>query len=197
MKINQLLTLLIGLLLSSCNKCDFSEIELLSISGRALDYNNTDSLTLGIFINSYAQKDNDGNCIMFLRTDERRNEFSSFKVNKDLFQTIQRRLKNINSDTLLTTKSEGILYDGPQIQLLVHKNNGYVNRLSFINSNRTDKDFLSFYNNIDSCSQYSKNKAFFDTTRLIHDRDILINKIKVDAFKNGITFGRDSIVIIK
>jgi hypothetical protein len=56
---------------------------------------------------------------------------------------------------------------------LVHKNNGTVNRLTFIKSERTDKDFLRLYKYIDSIS-LNNSGNLFDTTKLKSDRDKLV-----------------------
>jgi len=186
----------ISLILLGCRSGSFSEIELLSSSGRALDYKETDSLILGIYIHTYAQIDKDGNCFTVRRTNKNRSKFDSFKIDNNLIQIINERLSKINSDTFLTVQSDREIYDGPTIQLLVHKDNGTVNRLTFIRSKRTDKDFLRLYKYIDSLTLINSDRLF-DTTKLKSDRDKLINQMKQDILKSDNTFDRDTIVIIK
>jgi hypothetical protein len=180
-----------------CCSSDLKEIELISFSGRALDYMNTDSLILGIYIQTYAQIDNNGNCIIVRTSYKDDMRFNSFKIEENLLKKIKNRLSNIYSDTLLAEKSEGELYDGPMIQLLVHRDNDSINRLTYINNKRADKDFLKLYRYIDSISKNIKNEKYIDTTKLLCNRDLLIDKIKEDAFRSGNTFDRDTIVIIK
>ena len=191
-----IISVLICAVLFGCNSSDFSKIELISTSGRALDYNDTDSLIFGLYIHTYAQIDNDGNCLTVRRTNQDCCKFDSFKIDNNLIQIINERLSKINSDTFLTVKSDREIYDGPTIQLMVHKNNGIVNKLTFIKSKRTDKDFLRLYKYIDSIS-LNNSFRLFDTTKLKSDRDKLINQMKQDILKSGNTFKRDTIVIIK
>lgn len=191
-----IISILICTVLLGCNSSDFSKIELISTSGRALNYKDTDSLIFGLYIHAYAQIDKDGNCLTVRRTNQDYSKFNSFKIDNNLIQIINERISKIKSDTFLTAKSEGEIYDGPTIQLLVHKDNGTVNRLTFIKSKRTDKDFLRLYNYIDSiCTNNSS--RLFDTTKLKSDRDNLINQMKKDILKSGNRFDRDTIIIKK
>jgi len=187
----------ICLILLGCRSGNFSEIELLSSSGRALEYKGTDSLILGIYIHIYAQIDKDGNCITVRRINKDHSKFDSFKIDDKLIQIINERLSEINSDTFLTAKSDRENYDGPMIQFLIHKYNGTINRLAFIKSKRTDKDFLKLYKFIDSISLNNNKDRFSDTIKLKSDRDKLINQMKQSNLKSGNTFDRDTIVIIK
>jgi len=191
-----IISVLICAVLLGCNSNNFSKIELISTSGRVLDYKETDSLIFGLYIHAYAQIDKDGNCLTVRRTNQGSSKFDSFKIDNELIQIINERLNEISSDTFLTVKSDREIYDGPMIQLLVQKNNGKVNKLTFINSTKTDKEFLRLFKYIDSISL---NKTFrqFDTTKLISDRDKLINQMKQDILNSGNTFDRDTIVIIK
>jgi hypothetical protein len=191
-----IISVIICAALLGCNSSDYSKIELISTSGRALDYNHTDSLIFGLYIHAYAQIDKDGNCLTVRRINPDCSKFDSFRIDNNMIQIINERLSKINSDTFLTVKSDGEIYDGPTIQLLVHKDNGTVNRLTFIKSKRTDKDFLRLYKYIDSISLNNSNRLF-DTTKLKSDRDKLINQMKQDILKSGNTFDRDTIVIIK
>jgi hypothetical protein len=191
-----IILVLICTVLLGCKSSDFSKIELISTSGRALDYNNTDSLIFGLYIHVYSQIDKDGNCLTVRRTNQDCSKFDSFKIDNNLIQIINERLSKINSDTFLTVKSDREIYDGPTIQLLAYKNNGTVNRLSFIKSKRTDKEFLRLYKYIDSIS-LNNDFRLFDTTKLKSDRDKLINQMKQDILKSGNTFDRDTIAIIK
>ncbi len=183
--------------LIGCNSINFTEIEFISTSGRALDYNNTDSIILGIYINSYAKIDNKGNCNIVRGFFLKGQRFNSFTIDKKLFKTINNRLININSDTILTDRSKSGSYDGPIIELIVHKKDGSINKLTFISSKRTDKDFLNFYYYIDSISTKINNDRFIDTVKLLRERDILIDVIKNKALKSALTFNRDTIAIIK
>jgi hypothetical protein len=187
--------ILIVFLLLGCKSKNLNRIELISTSGRALDYKNTDSLILGIFVHAYAQIDKNGNCKVLRKSEQDNNLFNSFQIDRTVFETIVNRLRVINSDTLLT-ESKLEFYDGPTIQLFVHRDNGIVNKLTFIKSKRADKDFLKLYKHIDSVS-FNKGDRPFDTSRLKLDRDKLINQIKQNILKTGNTFNRDTIVIIK
>jgi hypothetical protein len=190
------ISVLICVVLFGCNSNEFSKIELISVSGRALDYNDTDSLIFGLYIHAYAQIDKDGNCLTVRRVNNDYSKFNSFKIDKNLIQIISERISKINSDTFLTVKSYEEFYDGPTIQLLAHKANGTVNRLTFIESNRTDKDFLKLYKYIDSIS-INNSDRLFDTTKLTSDRAKLISQMKLEILKSGNTFDRDTIIIIK
>jgi hypothetical protein len=191
-----IIIILTGLIISSCNSSSFEKIELISAYGRVLNYNETDSMILAIIIRSYAQIDKNGNCNIIKKNGQNKKDFYSFKIDPDLINTINNRLSKINSDTALTEKSDGI-YDGPAIELWVHKNDGRKNRLVFIDSKRTDKDFLKLYKYIDSINHSNDNRRYIDTLKLLSDQDILINIMKEESIKSGHSFGRDSIVIIK
>jgi hypothetical protein len=191
-----IISILICTVLVGCTSNDFSKIELISTSGRALNYNDTDSLIFGLYIHTYAQIDKDGNCLTVRRINQDCRKFDSFVIDNHLILIINERLSKLNSDTFLTVNSDGEFYDGPTIQLLVHKKNGTVNKQTFIESIRTDKDFLRLYRYIDSIS-LNNSLSSFDTIRLISDRDKLITRIKQDILKSGNTFKRDTIAIIK
>ena len=192
-----IISVLICAILLGCNSSDFSKIELISTSGRALDYNNTDSLIFGLYIHTYAQIDKDGNCLIVRKSNKVDKRFNSFKIDKHLLKLISDKLLSINKDTLLTEKSNNEIYDGPIIQLFVHKDNGALHKLTYVKSKRTDKDFLRLYKYIDSVSIEKNCDSYFDTTKLKLDRDKLIDQIKQDILKSGKTFGRDTVVIIK
>ena len=198
LRMRLVISVLACIILLGCNSKNFSKIELISSSGRVLDYdNNPDSLIFGLYIFSYAQVDINGNCSVVRRSYENQKRFNSFKIDNELINLISDRLLSINKDTLLTEISNNERYDGPIIQLFVHKDNGALYKLTYLKSKRTDKDFLRLYKYIDSVSTEESSNYSFDTTRLKYDRDNLIERIKQDIFKSGNTFDRDSIAIIK
>jgi hypothetical protein len=192
-----ILSILAFFILLGCHSNDFSKIEFITTYGRALDYKNTDSLIFGLYIEAYAQIDNDGNCLIMRRSNKNDKLFNSFKIDKQLLNLIGSRIVMINKDTFLTVESNREMYDGPIIQLYVHKDNGSLLNLNYLKSRRTDKDFLRFYNYIDSMNNEKRYNSSFDTTKLKIDRDKLVDKMKKQIFESGNTFGRDTIVIIK
>jgi len=192
------ITLLIGFVISSCNSSSFNELELISTSSRVGKYKETDSTLLRIFIHAYAQIDKNGYCSIVRKTDKNETKFNFFKIDEKILRTINNRLTHINSDTTLTADLGDLLYDGPTIELLVHKADGSSIKLNFVVvSEKTDKDFLKLYEYVDSISQNSTNGIDIDTTKLLRDRNVQINKLKNDAIELKKTFNWDTLVIIK
>lgn len=193
-----IIILLIGYVFSSCNSSSFKELELLSTSSRWGNFKETDSTLLRIYIHSYAQIDKKGNCNIVRKTNQNESKFNSFEIDENLLRTINNRLTHINSDTTLTAELGDMHYDGPTIELLVHKTDGSIVKLGFvIVSEKTDKDFLKLYRYVDSISKNNTNDINIDTTKLLRNRNVQINRLKNDVIELKKTFNWDTLVIIK
>jgi hypothetical protein len=180
-----------------CKSSNIKKIEFISASARALDYKDTDSLILGVYIHFYAQISTNGNCSVVRSINQKGNVYSYFKINKALFRSIKIKLSQIDSDTSLTESCEGCMYDGPTLELIKQTNDGKTIRVFFADMEKTDSEFLKLYSFIDSTSQNTNHDHILDTLSLLNARDLKINLIKEEALKSGNTFGRDTIAIIK
>jgi len=191
----QTLLLILAVLLVSCNTHKTKEIELIAYHwGIHWDFKNDSSATT-LTCNLYAQIVEDGNCILNIKDYGKGNRFITFKIGKEILDSVYTLVYKADSDTTVCKKADPFtFYDGPSIRIAGKNKSGKPVQLRFERSDRSDINCLKLYNYIDSITQKLTNNPDIDTTKILQAKEKLMKGLyKKDValwppFKKSIRF---------
>jgi len=172
------LILMLAVLLLSCNTHKTKEIELIAFfSGIDFDVKN-DSLITIVKCKLYAQIEDDGSCILNIKEYQKRNRFITFKIGKEILDSVYTLVYNSNSDTAVCKKADpNNWYHGPLIRIAGKNKNGKRVQLVFQHSDRSNINCLRLYNLLDSVGKTNKVIKDIDTTKILQAKEILTKQI--------------------
>jgi len=172
----QTLILILAVLLLSCNTHESKKIELIAYHwGIHWDYKN-DSAASTLTCKFYAQIEEDGNCILNIEDYRKGNRFITFKINKEILDSVYRLVYKADSDTTVCKKAEPFtFYDGPSIRIAGKNKSGKPVQLRFRDDNeRSNSNCQKLYNYIDSISLKLTNNPEIDTTKILQAKEKLM-----------------------
>lgn len=184
-QINTLLILILLVNYSCINDRNINKIEVISYRWGVIDSLHNQKFSL------YTEIEKNGNCKMLkYNYKTERNEFQSFKMNKDLFKNFINTIDTINHDTILS-EPISLGTGGFEVRILKHTKYNKIISILFLTSFKSNKKVASIENYLDSISR--KNKCCqltfnFDTAELLKKRnkilkDLAEGKIKIIGSK--------------
>jgi hypothetical protein len=141
--------------LISCKPKDHFDLELVSYKWSMKPEIRQDSLIPYVNCILYAQIKRNGECILTKTKYSDRDIHVKFTIGKEVLEPVIKIVESLNSDTIMTIKSNDAIYDGPTVKLIGLNNKGHSHNVKFDCSERTNAELLTFYNDIDSFSENS------------------------------------------
>jgi hypothetical protein len=170
----QAVILILAVLLLSCNTHESKEIELVAYRWSMLDKPQRDTFITRL----YAQINKKGNCILNIKHYGEKNRFITFKIDKEILDSVYSLVYKADSDTSVCKKGDPFcLYEGPSIRVVGKNKNGKPVKLRFIDSDRSNLNCLKLYNYIDSISRKFDNNSDIDTIKILQAKEKLIKEI--------------------
>ena len=172
----QTLLLILAVLFVSCNTQKSNDIEL-AVFHAGIKWDKNDSIIINVRCELYAQIEEDGNCILNIDDYRKGNRFITFKINKEILDSVYRLVYIADSDTTVWKREPFMLYDGPSIRIAGKNKNGKPVQLRFIHSESSNLNCLKLYNYIDSISRKPQNNSDIDTTKILRAKEKLMKDI--------------------
>jgi len=174
----QTLILILAVLILSCNTHESKEIELIAFSSE-IDCNlKKDSVITIVKCKLYAQIEDDGSCILNIKEYQKGNRFITFKIDKEILDSVYTLICYANSDTTVCKKTDQSYVDGTSIQIVGKNKNGKTIHLGFADDiERSNINCQKLYNLLDSISRKPQNNSDIDTTKILRAKEKLMTDI--------------------